>query len=103
MAFLLWYVDVYLPAAAGEGNYGATKRRYKMAIEKMEIRGKQRVLVESMTEAYGWLILDNCNSKWENFLKEFSKNSSFKIPKYNKDDESTHPFHVTKYSEAHAG
>ncbi len=103
LAFLLWYVDRYLPAGAGEGNYGDSKRRYKMAIEKMEIRGKQRVLVESMTEAYGWLLLDNCHSKWKAFLEEFSKNSKFKIPNYNKDDESTHPFHVTKYSEAHAG
>ena len=100
--FLLWYVDVYLPATAGE-NYGGTKRRYKMAVDRMEIRGKQRVLVESATEAYGWLLLDNCHSKWKAFLEEYTKNTSFKIPNYNKDDKSTHPFHVTKYSEAHAG
>ena len=74
-----------------------------MAIDRMEIRGKQRVLVESMTEAYGWLLLDNCHSKWKAYLEAYSANSKFKIPNYDKDNKDTHPFHVTKYSEAHAG
>ena len=79
LALLLWYVDVYLPAVAGD-NYGCHRRQYKMAIERIEIRGKQRVLVESMIEAYGWLLLDNCYSKWKAYFEAYSANSKFKIP-----------------------
>lgn len=100
---LLWYVDIYLPAAAGETNFGNSKRRYYKIVDKAEIKGKQRVLVESASEAFGLLLLENCYKKWDALCKEKAKNARFKVPKYNKDDPTTHMFHDTKFSEVHGG
>lgn len=100
--FLLWYMDSLLPAAAGP-SFDKSKRPYYRPTETFELYGKNRLLVETTTEAFGWLLVENCQKKWETIFPEWKKDSDFKIPKYNKHDEGTHPFHVTKYTEPTGG
>ena len=101
--FLLWYLDKYLPAAAGEASYGKTVRLYSMAIDRKEIRGKQRVLVESASEAFGWLLLENCYEKWSNICNKKKENPGWKVPKNKKNDPSTHPYNKCKWTDSSAG
>ena len=101
--FLLWYVDRYLPAAAGEASYGKTVRLYYMATDRKNIRGKERVLVESASEAFGWLLLENCYEKWCNICAKKKENPGWKIPKNKKSDPSTHPYNKCKWTDSSAG
>ena len=101
--FLLWYMDVWMPAIAGESNFGKQLRGYKMAIERTMIHGKKRILVESSCEAFGWLLLENCYTKWNLIVTKKKENPQFAIPKYKKDDPSTHPYSVCKYSDSRGG
>jgi hypothetical protein len=100
--FLLWYMDCLLPAAAG-ASFDRTKRPYYRPTQTLPLYGKNRVIVESTTEAFGWLLVENCQKKWEAIFPEWKKNSDWKIPKYRKDDRSTHPFHVTTFTEPTGG
>ena len=100
--FLLWYMDCFLPAAAGS-SWGPLKRPYYLPTKKFELYGKDRILVETATEAFGWLIVQNCFDKWKMNFPLQKNDPDWKVPKYSKDDESTHPFHKTKFTEPTGG
>lgn len=61
---LLWYMDRYLPIAAGLDYWGENQRLYKLLTDKVNINGKQKVLVTVTNEAFGLLVLENCREKW---------------------------------------
>jgi hypothetical protein len=103
MDLLIWYLDKYLPAAVGDLTFGKTLRYYKKQTDTIELGGKMRVLVERQQEAYGWLVLENCYDKWCECVPKQAADPKWKVPAYNKDDESTHPFHQTKYSDPRGG
>ena len=101
--FLLWYVDRYLPAAAGDVVYGKKIRSYFKVTDIIEIDGKKRVYVESASEAFGWLLLENCYDKWCQICPKKRESPSWKVPKYKKKDPATHPYNKCKWSDSTAG
>lgn len=52
---------------------------------------------------FRWLLVENCQKKWGDIFPEWKKNSNWKIPKYSKNDRSTHSFHVTTLTEPTSG
>ncbi len=100
---LVWWCDKYLVASGGELTYGQSVRYYKHLADTVEVKGKKMVLVETTTEAYGMLVYDNCHDKWEAIFAELVKDAAFKIPKYSKNDPSTHKYNVTKHTDPRGG
>lgn len=100
---VVWWCDNYLVAAGGELTYGKTVRYYKHLADVVEVKGKKFVLVETTTEAYGMLVYDNCHDKWETIFAERVKDPGFKVPKYSKEDRSTHKYNVTKHTDPQGG
>jgi hypothetical protein len=98
----LFYFDVYLPVLAGDA-WSKEKRCYSLMVETMEIDGKQRPLVPTSLEAFGFLVYENCLDKWTATAEEVAKNSRFKAPTYKKDKVDTHKFHTCKWSDPRAG
>ena len=103
MDLLLWYLDKYLPAAVGELSFGKAHRYYKKQTDSVDIRGKRRILVERQSEAYGWLMYENCYDKWCHVVPQQAKDPTWKVPDWKKDDPATHPYHDTKYSDPRGG
>lgn len=102
-AFLLWYVDRWLPALAGEQSYGRPIRKWKMAVDKVEILGKKRICIESATEAFGWLLLENCHDKWVLVAPKRKDNPKWKIPRPKKNVPETQIYNCCKWSDPTAG
>ena len=100
---LVWWCDNYLVAAGGELTYGKTVRYYKHLAATVEVKGKKMVLVETTTEAYGMLVYDNCHDKWKEIFAKRVTDPDFKVPKYSKDDASTHKYNVTKHTDPQGG
>lgn len=101
---LVWYLDKYLPACVGTDSYGPAMRYHHRLTKKMDINGKNRCLVSAKLEAYGLFLLDNCHNKWTNIFKKEKETPGWKAPKsYLKNDDTTHPYHICKWSDATAG
>lgn len=100
---LLWYLDFYLPAAAGEQSFGRNIRHYKHACSAIEYKGKMRIAVEKASEAYGLLIYENNYERWLKIVPEKAQDEKWRAPTYNKDDPDTHAWHQTKFSEPYGG
>ena len=107
-SILLWYLDSYLPMAAGFDFWGPTIRPFHLMTDKKEVpgdpSGKERVLVTVTSEAFGVLLYANCRDKWlaDFDLRKTSGNKKIKIPKYDKDDPATHK-HQNKWSNSRTG
>ena len=98
-----WYHDVWLNKASVYAKFGATVRFYEKATAK---NSEGRPHVTTQTEAFAELVRNNCESKWNavfNLRKNDDKTGKTKIPKYKKDDKSTHQYHATKWTDPRAG
>ena len=49
------------------------------------------------------VVWDNCVEKWRKQFAALAQDSNFKVPKYKKDDKTTHAWHKTKWSDAYSG
>ena len=78
-------------------------RLYFKATDRKEIHGKKRVYVESESEAFGWLLLENCYEKWCNICPKKRQSPSWKVPRYKKNDPSTIPHNKCKWTDSAAG
>ena len=102
--FLFWYLDKWLPAVAGDAHYGKLIRLNNMLVDKVSKCGKDRVVVSTQSEAFGWLLLDNCYEKWVAQMPHLKLDNKWRPPKYNKDDAKTHPYHPKmKYTNPFGG
>ena len=81
------------------------RRYYSLPVSHSneEIYGKERTLVTAQSEAWGWMMLENCRDKWDAHCKAKRADSSFKIPKYGKKKTEVHKFFTCKYSNAFSG
>lgn len=66
---LLWYVDRFLPVAAGKEYFGEEIRYYQRITSAIKVNGELRVAVTVASEAFGLLVLDNCQQKWQNIFE----------------------------------
>ena len=104
MVVFVFWVDGILPAAAGTDDFGLTIRAYHLAVDKIEFKdGKMRQAVTVPTEAFAYLMYENCREKWEATLTYRDGNKKKTVPKYNKEDESTHVYHIGKWSDSKSG
>ena len=77
---LIWYYDRYLPAAARKEYWGDDVRYYKLYTDKINLKGKQKVLVTISSEAFGLLQLRNCAKKWKNIFVLKENDAKAEIP-----------------------
>ena len=105
MDVLLWYIDVYLVACVGQTLYNNTNRFYLLMSSPVVLPNEEdRVpMVPVEAEAFGWLMLENCLEKWMIIVPTKAKNPNWKIPQYSKNDESTHKYYKTKWTDAKTG
>jgi len=84
----VWYYTSYLPSASdGEANFGGQIPFHFLPTSRMFLNGKERIRVESASEAFGLLVFENCREKWKidcQVMKETGKK-----PVYLKKDPST--------------
>jgi len=100
---IIWYMDVYLPYAVGVENYGPTVRYWKLPINAMDVNGEKKPICSRQGEAMGLLVYHNCLPKWEHIVPEKAKDCDWKAPDYDKEDERTHKWHVTEWSDGKSG
>ncbi len=101
---LFWYIDTYLVACAGLYLCSAYNRRYMKMSEAVVLPNGDRVpVVPVEAEAFGWLMLQNCQAKWGTIVPLKVTDPNFKIPPYSKDNISTHQYHDTKWTDAKTG
>ena len=102
---LLWYVDIYLVAVAGLALYGKVDRCYKIMSQAADLQNKKLKvpMVPVEAEAFGWLVFKNCEEKWQVIVPKKAKNARWSIPKFSKNDSSTHQYHNTKWTDPKTG
>jgi hypothetical protein len=103
LELLIWYVDVLLPAMVGHDQYGPNIRRFSMIVDKVTINNKKKPRVTVKSEAFGWVTWENCYDKWLNIIPKKNDDSDWVAPAYDKEDTSTHKWHVTKWSDQRSG
>ena len=101
-ALKLWYADTYLPGVVGNQLSPAIRHAAHIC-EKTEICGKDRIIVESVTEGYGLFLLENGKSKMLATAKALTEDSKWTQPTYDKDDTSTHQYHKCKFTSSYGG
>lgn len=94
---LTWYATDYLSMAVGVESWGnpqkCTSLMTDLAMVQEDVSGKEKVLVPVTSEAFGQVMYKNCRRKWIavwNYRKTHGPKA--KIPKYSKEDQSTHKF-----------
>lgn len=101
--FVTWYFDHWLPACAGVDHYGHTKRWYKKATAPVVVNmklGLKVPLVPMQAEALGFVIMENCESKWKHIVPKKAADPNWKVPVKSKD---TAKYHKTKWSDSNTG
>lgn len=108
--FLLWYFDHWLPHCAGCEHYGPTICPYVLATD-LKVLEDGTVMedtpnVSLQGEAFGLTMMENCHTKWIAIFKWRDANGwgiGVTLPPYNKEDPTTHPLHVCKWSDCRNG
>ena len=107
--FLVWYWCNFLPAAAGVEflpkdlvNYRLPIQPLKMVpgYEKTKIKGP---MLTVSCEAFGLVLVRNCWDKWTKIVPQKAVDDKWPIPKWNKDDKTTHDYHKTLWSDGRNG
>ena len=102
-AILLWYYDVYLPAAAGKEAYGPTVRYYKRSTKACKVGGIRMPIIPLEVEAFGLLVFQNCFPKWQHMCPMEAKDSSWKVTKLDKNDKANAKYFVTEWTDGKTG
>ena len=77
---VIWYYDRWLPVVAGKQFWGDDIRYYHFPTDKIQITGNtpassgQKVLVTVASEAFGLLVLENCEVRFGNIWEYFTQN-----------------------------
>ena len=107
--FAVWYWSTFLPAAAGVEFYPKELVNYRMPIhplkmvpgfEKTDLKG---TMVTLSSEAFGLVLVKNCWDKWTEIVPEKARDDKWPIPKWNKEDDTTHKYHCTLWSDGRNG
>ena len=106
VAVFSWYVEEYLPMAAGVQWFGPTIRPYFLPSDLIDMpSGEKKVCVTITSEAYGLLVYENCRDKWLEIFKWRDlqpKSKKNKPPTYTPSDPATHKFKA-KWSDSNIG
>jgi hypothetical protein len=101
---LEWYVDQYLPMAAGAKNYKKDfRQKYLMTAPITKSNKKRYTAVSIQSEAFGLMVYKNCHRKWKFICEMKSRNPKWTLPKYKKTDTDNLKYHKTLWSDRDAG
>lgn len=76
---VIWYYDRWLPIVAGKHFWGDDIRYYHFPTDKIQITGNtpastgNKVLVTVASEAFGFLVLENCEVRFGNIWIYFTQ------------------------------
>ena len=104
--FLNWYWNHFLPAAAGATSFPEEHRHYKLPSMPLKIKDQPDLKGGAVTkecEAFAKLVARNCYKKWGFIIPEKLEDSDWELPKWDKDDEKTHKYHETLWSDGRNG
>ena len=92
-----WYATEYLAMAVGVETWGPVQKCTKLLTDKVMLEddnsGKAKVLVPVTSEAFGQVMFKNCRTKWiAVWTYKKAQGSSATVPKYVKDDKTTHQY-----------
>ena len=109
--FVIWYWEHWLPAIAGQGNpFRDSIRHFQLPSDKVPVEGKlaqkedpeiQNVTKES--EAFGYVMYQNCYTKWSHIIPKKVEDADWEMPPHKREDESTHKYHQTEWSDGRNG
>lgn len=103
---LVWWIDSFMEKAAGLEFWGPTVRPFRLMTDKILVdgdpSGKEKVLVTVTSEAFAHLMFKNHRDKWVADYELKKNNRKAKIPKYVKEDVSTHK-HQNRWSSSRTG
>ena len=92
-----------MAACVGDDQFPLKIRKYHTMTDTRMVGGKERPRVSGKGEAMLRVIYTNCHFRWAKMAPELTNNSEWQIPKYNKEDEETHAWWKTKWSDMHSG
>jgi hypothetical protein len=97
MKLSLWYFDNYMTMIAGTQYWGNNVKKWFLPTDMMDLEGEQKVIVTITSEAFGFLLYENCRNKWIQIFKWKDQNpksnkKSKPPPQYNKNKPETHLF-----------
>jgi hypothetical protein len=106
---LVWWMDSFMPMAAGLECWGPNICPFHKMTDKQfiegDVSGKEKVLVTTTSEAFAYLLSANCRDKWMAdyaSLQKHKKNKKATVPHYKKTDPETFK-HQNKWSNANTG
>jgi hypothetical protein len=104
-AMATWYYDKLVPSGCGKDIFTSDVRNYEMMVSTTDVFGleKKQPHISVKSEAFQWLVYENCEEKWGNICTEWFANREFKVPNFSKKNASTHPYNKTKWSDSHSG
>ena len=77
---------------------------FVMPIQPYKLKGEGKVPhITQESEAFGLLTIKNAYKKWEAVIPKKIEDSDWVVPKYDKDDVSTHRYHDTLWSDGRNG
>ena len=100
---LTFYSDELVAACVGDCQFPLKIRKFHAMTDTRLVDGKEKPRVSVKGEAMLRVIYTNCHCRWEKMAPEAAKDSEWKIPQYSKEDEDTHKWWKTKWSDMHSG
>ena len=85
MKLSLWYFDDYMTMIAGTQYWGNDVKTRFLPTDMMDLEGERKVIVTITSEAFGFLLYENCRDKWIQIFKWKDQN-----PKSNKKSKPPH-------------
>lgn len=103
----LWYFNDWMPAVAGKQWFGDDIKKYKLLTDLQDVRGTKRVNVTITSEAFGLLMYENCQVKWQRMAQykaKHGKKARFPKAKDDKDlDGNGIDYYQAKWSDSNMG
>ena len=90
----VWYLNEWLPWAAGLEHWGPEIRIQKLPTDTILLAtGEEKVCVTCASEAYGLAVFENCHKKWKAGIPYMLENNKRSIPEWKKKKVETHKFY----------
>ena len=101
MKLVTWYADSWLPACAGTEHFSPLVCQFKRATAAAQVPGGHKVaLVPIASEAFGLVVIENCEEKFKHSMLALAKDINWKMPKNLKSDPAARKYHATKWSDS---
>ena len=104
MEFLIWYLDEWLPAAAGFESFKPDIRYYRKIVDTKVLKSGEKVPhVTKESEAFAIVLYMNCMTKWSKIIPKKIQDPGWKIPPCDEKDKTTYEHNNTRWSDGRSG